>query len=215
MTATAVCLVLICCGMVTQSRGGGLPPPATSPNPVSLFEKSVACIKHEGWQGNHPFYPKQDTNQRTSHNSINRLRACETGVSLPLQRIHVSSKFGKRKDPFTKRERFHNGIDLQARMGEKVYAMLPGKIIAVGRDQSRGCHISIRHGRYTIVYCHLSAILVKKGQEIFPGETVGLAGSTGCSTGPHLHLALYKGCYSLNPQIMLDYIMEVFKVCGF
>lgn len=130
-------------------------------------------------------------------------------VSLPLKRIHVSSKFGVRIDPFTKRQKHHNGIDLQARMGEKTYAMIPGTIIAVGRDKSRGCHVVIQHDNYTVIYCHLSTILVKQGQAIHPGEPVGFVGSTGRSTGPHLHLTLYKGHHPLDPQIMLDYIMEV------
>ena len=130
-------------------------------------------------------------------------------VSLPLKRIHVSSKFGVMIDPFTKRQKHHNGIDLQARMGEKTYAMIPGTIIAVGRDKSRGCHVVIQHDNYTVIYCHLSTILVKQGQAIHPGEPVGFVGSTGRSTGPHLHLTLYKGHHPLDPQIMLDYIMEV------
>lgn len=61
----------------------------------------------------------------------------------------------------------------------------------VGKDNSRGNYVMIRHGNYVITYCHLLKILVRKGQMVEPGETVGHAGSTGRSTGPHLHLTLY------------------------
>ena len=184
----------------------------------------------------HPHYPKQNIIQSINCNAIknkdiiplktdipydnnclvkekfvgkNQVPFYKIEVSLPLKRIHVSSKFGVRIDPFTKRQKHHNGIDLQARMGEKTYAMIPGTIIAVGRDKSRGCHVVIQHDNYTVIYCHLSTILVKQGQAIHPGEPVGFVGSTGRSTGPHLHLTLYKGHHPLDPQIMLDYIMEV------
>jgi len=183
-----------------------------------------------------PYYPKQNIIQSINCNAIknkdiiplktdipydnnclvkekfvgkNQVPFYKIEVSLPLKRIHVSSKFGVRIDPFTKRQKHHNGIDLQARMGEKTYAMIPGTIIAVGRDKSRGCHVVIQHDNYTVIYCHLSTILVKQGQAIHPGEPVGFVGSTGRSTGPHLHLTLYKGHHPLDPQIMLDYIMEV------
>lgn len=209
-----------------------------SPPDAGLFNKAVACIKEaEGWHGNHlPYYPKQNIIQSINCNAIknkdiiplktdipydnnclvkekfvgkNQVPFYKIEVSLPLKRIHVSSKFGVRIDPFTKRQKHHNGIDLQARMGEKTYAMIPGTIIAVGRDKSRGCHVVIQHDNYTVIYCHLSTILVKQGQAIHPGEPVGFVGSTGRSTGPHLHLTLYKGHHPLDPQIMLDYIMEV------
>ena len=203
------------------------------------FERAGRCTKYfEGWHSekHYPYYPKQNIIQSINCNAIknkdiiplktdipydnnclvkekfvgkNQVPFYKIEVSLPLKRIHVSSKFGVRIDPFTKRQKHHNGIDLQARMGEKTYAMIPGTIIAVGRDKSRGCHVVIQHDNYTVIYCHLSTILVKQGQAIHPGEPVGFVGSTGRSTGPHLHLTLYKGHHPLDPQIMLDYIMEV------
>ena len=229
MIVTATCLILGCSSMVVQPRGGGSSPPATLQIPASLFEKAIACIKeHEGWHGNHlPYYPKQNIIQSINCNAIknkdiiplktdipydnnclvkekfvgkNQVPFYKIEVSLPLKRIHVSSKFGVRIDPFTKRQKHHNGIDLQARMGEKAYAMIPGTIIAVGRDKSRGCYVVIQHDNYTVIYCHLSTILVKQGQAIHPGEPVGFVGSTGRSTGPHLHFEVRINGEHVNPQ---------------
>ena len=130
-------------------------------------------------------------------------------ASFPLHTIKISSKFGYRMDPFTKKRRLHNGIDLRACIGTETFAMLPGIITTIGRDRSRGNYVMIRHGNYVITYCHLSRILVRQGQMVEPGEVVGLVGSTGRSTGPHLHLMLHRGKQLLNPQILLDYIWSI------
>lgn len=101
-------------------------------------------------------------------------------------------------DPFTKKRRLHNGIDLRASIGTETFAMLPGIITTIGRDRSRGNYVIIRHGNYIVTYCHLSRILVRQGQMVEPGEAVGLVGSTGRSTGPHLHLMLHRGSNCLT-----------------
>lgn len=112
-------------------------------------------------------------------------------------------------DPFTKKRRLHNGIDLRASIGTETFAMLPGIITTIGRDRSRGNYVIIRHGNYVVTYCHLSRILVRQGQMVEPGEAVGLVGSTGRSTGPHLHLMLHRGKQMLNSQILLDCIWRI------
>lgn len=138
--------------------------------------------------------------QRQSHKRI---------VSFPLQTMKISSGFGYRTDPFTGKKKFHNGIDFQTDIGTETFAMLTGIIVMVGKDNSRGNYVMIRHGNYVITYCHLSKILVRQGQMVEPGEAVGLAGSTGRSTGPHLHLTLYHKQQSLNSLIFLNCIRSV------
>lgn len=133
-------------------------------------------------------------------------------VCYPLSHIKVNSPYGYRKDPFTGKRKFHNGIDLYARSA-KVYAMLQGKIIAVGQDKVSGRYVTLRHGNFTVSYCHLSRTSVSKGQDVKAGEVVGITGSTGRSTGEHLHITIrQKGDY-LNPQVFLDYISSVKESC--
>jgi len=75
-----------------------------------------------------------------------------------------------------------------------------GTIIFAGRDGSYGNKVSVRHnGTYTTNYAHLSKILVKKGQKVSQGDTIGLVGSTGLSTGPHLHYEMVKNGVKINP----------------
>lgn len=213
-----ICLFLVCSSAMGKSQGGSSLPPDIRQNPDARYESVRSyCQKRQNiimsfrYTGAIPYRDNfvYGNDNMEYFNRQGLIRSYKIRVSLPLQKINVSSKFGYRTDPFTRKRRFHYGIDLQARMGEKTYAMLPGEVITVGRDKSRGFHVVIQHGNYKVVYCHLSAILVRQGQAILPGEPVGLVGSTGRSSGPHLHLALCKGHRFLDPQIMLDYIMEV------
>lgn len=126
-------------------------------------------------------------------------------VCYPLSHIKINSPYGYRKDPFTGKRKFHNGIDLYARNAE-VYAMLQGQVIAVGQDNVSGKYVTLQHGNFTVSYCHLSQISVSQGQDVLPGDVVGITGNTGRSTGEHLHISVrHKGEY-INPQILLDYI---------
>ena len=128
-------------------------------------------------------------------------------VSYPLNKIHITSQFGNRKDPFTGKKAYHGGLDLRAKY-EEVYAMMYGQVIKIGNDKRSGHYITIRHGEYTVSYCHLSEILVKKGQVIAPGEPVAVSGNTGRSTAPHLHITLKYKRKRINPMIILDYIYQ-------
>ena len=128
-------------------------------------------------------------------------------VSYPLDRMVVNSPYGWRRDPFTGKQKLHNGIDFKARNNE-VYAMMEGEVTKVGYDSRSGVYVTILHGNYTVSYCHLSKALVRKNTIVKPGDVVAITGNTGRSTGEHLHLsARYKGKY-INPNILLDFIRE-------
>lgn len=128
-------------------------------------------------------------------------------VSYPLDRMVVNSPYGWRCDPFTGKQKPHNGIDFHAR-SNKVYAMMEGEVIKVGHDKHSGVYVTLRHGDYTVSYCHLSKVLVKKNAIVKPGEVVAITGNTGRSTGEHLHLSVrYKDKY-INPNILLDFIKK-------
>ena len=126
-------------------------------------------------------------------------------VSLPLKRIKVTSPFGMRKDPFTGKRRMHNGIDLRAR-NDEVYAMFPGVVKKVGYDKRSGNYVTLRHGDYTVSYCHLSRVTVKEKTPVLAGDVVGITGNTGRSTGEHLHLTCKRSGISINPSVMFEYI---------
>jgi murein DD-endopeptidase len=126
-------------------------------------------------------------------------------VSYPLDKIVVTSPFGVRADPFSGKRSQHKGLDVRADH-EQVYAMMYGEVIKVGFDKRSGNYVSIRHGDYTVTYCHLSQPLVRKGAVVMPGEVVAISGDTGRSTAPHLHISVRRGGEYLNPAILLDVI---------
>lgn len=133
-------------------------------------------------------------------------------VCYPLSHIKINSPYGYRKDPFTGKSKFHNGIDLHARSA-KVFAMMQGRVLKVGQDKISGKYITLQHGRFTVTYCHLSYISVSKDQEVKAGEIVGITGNTGRSTGEHLHMTCkYNGNY-LDPILIFIHIETVQKNC--
>lgn len=125
-------------------------------------------------------------------------------------KFHVSSNFGNRRNPFGKKtiER-HNGLDISAKSGTPIYAMLPGEVVNIGYDSRSGNFIKLRHGNFTISYCHLiRKPNITVGSRVFPGQKVAHVGSTGRSTGPHLHITLKRNGRVLDPAILLDYISK-------
>ena len=127
-------------------------------------------------------------------------------VSLPLKNIHIGSGFGMRMHPIYHKRMMHNGIDLSARY-ESVFSMFPGTVIKVGQDNRSGKFVTVKTGDYTISYCHLSQQYVKVNDFVNAGTIIALSGSTGVSTGPHLHLTTKKDGKAFNPTILLDYII--------
>ena len=127
---------------------------------------------------------------------------------IPLRYRRISSKFTyKRWHPILKRYRAHLGVDYAAPTGRKVYATSDGKIIHKGRKGGYGKTIMIRHKNgYKSLYAHLNSYnrKVKKGSWIKQGAYIGRVGSTGRSTGPHLHFGLYKNGRAVNPQKVIS-----------
>ena len=122
-------------------------------------------------------------------------------ITYPLKSIKITSPYGYRRDPFTGKLSWHNGLDLRAK-NEPAYAMMDGIVEKVGYDNRSGNYVTLRHGNYHVSYCHLSSIIVRKGESVFPGIIVGVTGNTGRSTGSHLHLTCKKDGKSINPAIL-------------
>lgn len=134
------------------------------------------------------------------------------GVCYPLRNIRVTSPYGYRKDPFTGKKKFHGGLDLHAR-SEEVLAMMEGVVVKVGQDKTSGKYVTLRHGSYTVSYCHLSRIFAVKGAAVRPRDVVGITGSTGRSTGEHLHISCKLDGKSVDPSILFVYIQSTQQEC--
>lgn len=118
----------------------------------------------------------------------------------------VNSGFGIRPDPFTGQPAFHEGVDISTARSEPVFATADGVVMRSGWAGEYGKAIALAHGdRYETVYGHLEETLVAEGQKVHRGDRVGLVGSTGRSTAPHLHYEVRVDGHPVNP---LEYILE-------
>lgn len=125
-------------------------------------------------------------------------------IAHPVPNHPISSRFGKRRDPFFNRLAHHAGIDFKTPYGRKVFSTGIGKVVKAGRKGGYGKMIEIDHGNgITTRYAHLSRIHVKVGDTVTVGERIGATGSTGRSTGPHLHYEIRLNDVAVNPQRFL------------
>ena len=121
-------------------------------------------------------------------------------LKRPLKTGSISSNFGRRLDPFLKRYAVHSGIDFKAPSGTRVYATAPGKVIKAEWTGGYGRMVEIQHsGNIVTRYAHLSRIFIKEGEYVSAGKVIGSVGSTGRSTGPHLHYETRLNKKALNP----------------
>jgi len=132
-----------------------------------------------------------------------------TLVAVPVRKpvsgeVDMSSPFGMRMDPFLGKPAIHTGIDLRGEIGEPVHATATGKVTIAGREGGYGNMVEINHGNGLATrYGHLSEIDVKVGQFVRIGEVIGKIGSTGRSTGPHLHYETRINGEPVDPQKFL------------
>ena len=147
-----------------------------------------------------PFIPSESVQEdlllRTDKN-LDILR--RTPLGRPLSGP-ISSPFGYREDPVNGKKGFHAGVDMQAKRGGKIFATADGTIIQAGYNGDFGNFIEIQHGNgFTTHFAHLQEIKVKKGRKVKRGQVIGLVGSSGRSTGAHLHYELCVKGQPINP----------------
>lgn len=125
------------------------------------------------------------------------------GFAWPV-RGEISSGFGPRVHPIYRVSSFHAGIDIAVPEGTRVCAAAPGRVVTAGWEGGFGLLVVMDHGDgYTSCYGHLSQILVSVGQFVEIGQTIALSGSTGLSTGPHLHFEIRCEGVAVNPRGLL------------
>jgi murein DD-endopeptidase MepM/ murein hydrolase activator NlpD len=126
-------------------------------------------------------------------------------LGKPMIQTTIRSGFGYRKDPFKSRPAFHSGIDFEAKPEQPVFATADGLVEKAGWYYSYGNTVIINHKNgYETLYGHLTRVDVKEGQRVKSGDLIGNAGSTGRSTGTHLHYEIIKNRKKLNPSKYLS-----------
>ena len=129
-------------------------------------------------------------------------------IGMPAKKYYISSSFGIRKDPFRKKWAKHQGVDMAGWWNTPIYASANGTVTKAGVNGAYGNFIEIDHGNgFRSRYGHLSKIKVKKGAQVTLEQEIGLMGSTGRSTSPHLHYEIWFNGKPINPQ-------KIFKASG-
>ena len=142
--------------------------------------------------------------------SWKKLQSLEAALTVvpsfvPVKSYSYSSGFGVRYDPFTGNSAMHAGVDMAGAMGEPIYAAAAGTVTAAGRSGAYGNCVEVSHGKGLATrYGHLSAILVHPGEAVRQGEVIARMGSTGRSTGTHLHFEVRIDGRAVNPRPYLD-----------
>ncbi|WP_027085723.1 M23 family metallopeptidase [Cohnella panacarvi] len=124
-----------------------------------------------------------------------------TPTIWPTDSRKLTSPFGVRKDPFTKRAKFHAGLDIGGDYGDSIYATADGTVLSAERTSSHGLNIWISHSNGVRThYSHLSKMLVGPGDKVKKGDLIAKMGSTGRSTGPHLHYEVAVNGTNVDPK---------------
>ncbi|NOZ86403.1 MAG: M23 family metallopeptidase [Deltaproteobacteria bacterium] len=127
----------------------------------------------------------------------------------PLERMHITSPFGFRRDPFLGTTKFHDGIDLSAVPGTIVHAAADGRVIHAGKKGLYGLAVILDHGDgHRTLYGHMETVLVHIGAYVRRGDPLGQVGSTGRSTGPHLHFSVYYRGRAIDPLEVLPGLLK-------
>ncbi|MFC0207731.1 M23 family metallopeptidase [Chelativorans intermedius] len=134
-----------------------------------------------------------------------RQTARRVPIANPVPGAAVTSGFGMRRDPILRRKAYHSGIDFRARQGAPIRATGAGTVVSAGWNGGYGRMVEIDHGDgLTTRYAHLSRILVKPGETVEAGSLVGHAGSSGRSTGPHLHYEVRRDGRAIDPLTFIS-----------
>ncbi|NTV11919.1 MAG: M23 family metallopeptidase, partial [Zoogloea sp.] len=129
---------------------------------------------------------------------------------IPVATSEVGSRFGNRIDPIRGGLAFHNGLDFPAEPGSNIRASAGGKVITAGYHGELGNMVEIQHeGGLVTRYGHASQLLVRAGDFVAPGQPIARVGSTGRSTGPHLHFEIVDRGRHLDPERFLRGVLRV------
>lgn len=124
-------------------------------------------------------------------------------ISMPLDRMLITSDYGYRIHPIFGEGKFHQGVDLRANY-DNVYSIMDGYVAEAGYTSANGNYIAIQHLNFKTYYLHLSNILVNVNERIYAGQFIAISGNTGSSTAPHLHFAVKENGNFVNPITFLN-----------
>ena len=184
-------------------------PPTTKPLPPSQTEPTTkATDPTETTKATEPgetTAPTEETKPEETTKPTEETKPAETQPEkvtwkVPINYTAFTSPYGYRIHPISGTKKFHYGVDLAAPQGRPIYATRSGKVTTATYGSSAGYYVQIDHGDgFKSIYMHMTHYVVSKGQQVSQGQVIGYCGSTGASTGPHLHFGITKNGNYVNP----------------
>lgn len=146
----------------------------------------------------------QESTQELSQEEkdINNIKATTTFIK-PIEGT-ISSKYGQREPTTATVPKNHTGVDIAANMGTKILAATGGEVVLASEEGDYGKHLKIQIGEVSVIYAHCNKLYVKQGDQITQGQEIAEVGSTGNSTGPHLHFEIRISERTIDPQKILE-----------
>lgn len=194
----------------TRQLGVGGPLSATAPSETAADPALASTVETQG-ERLESLARSVSFQRRSFQETLGKLKGLgdqlvHTPSICPLRnRYIVSGSYGWRTDPFTGERAFHGGVDLRAESGTPVHATANGEVVFAGWNGDFGRSVRIRHGYgFETTYSHLEAIKIRRGQKVERGTVIGAVGSSGRSTGPHLHYEVDVAGRSKDPA---DFIL--------
>ena len=117
----------------------------------------------------------------------------------------ITSRFGLREPTTSTVPKYHTGIDIAANTGTKIIAATDGEVVLASEEGDYGKHLKIQIGEVSVIYAHCNSLYVKQGEQIKQGQEIAEVGSTGNSTGPHLHFEIRISERIINPEKILEF----------
>ena len=151
----------------------------------------------------YPLYRHAGADGEAAYFNHKGLSARKALMRTPIDGARLSSRFGKRRHPILGYTKMHRGTDFAAPRGTPIYAAGDGRVVEAGRNGAYGKYVRLRHNaEYSTAYAHMSRIAkgARKGRRVKQGQVIGTVGSSGRSTGPHLHYEIIKGGRRTNPM---------------
>ena len=163
-------------------------------NEIAQAEKDLKEAEYKEWLATSRPSGKDTTPSNQAPNAAGWIR--------PLKSYTITSSFGNRVHPVLGYERFHDGVDMSAYTNSPIYAARSGKVTAASyQADGAGYYVNINHGDgFSSIYMHMTRYIVAKGDYVKQGQVIGYVGSTGLSTGPHLHFGIAKNGTYVNPM---------------
>jgi len=183
--------------LLTSNTGG----PLVEITPMTEVDLQTAIVKLVSAVGSRDEYMSSVEADVLQHSVLKDMLP----NSKPISTAYKSSSFGWRIDPFRGTKAFHEGLDFTARTGTPIRAAADGIVTASTETSAYGKLIKLNHGAgLETRYAHASKLLVKKGERVVKGQKIALVGSTGRSTGPHLHYEIRLNGHALDPRKYLN-----------